>query len=80
MRKQLIWIILIFERIQPRQLSFSVPSQLPFIAVPIVDIDSDVAGFSAARRDEDTAGVATDLGSDGGEGAVFEADVEESGV
>lgn len=46
--------------------------------MPIVDIDFNVAGFSAARWDEDTAAVATDLRSDGGKGAAFKIDVEES--
>lgn len=80
MRKQLVRIVSIFERIQLRQLPLCVPSQLPFIAVPIVDVDFDVAGGSAARRDEDAARVAADLGCDGGEGAVLEADVEEAGI
>ena len=80
MRKQLVWIIFVLERIQPRQFPCSIPSQLPFIAMPIINIDFDVAGVSAARRDEDTAHVATDLGSGGGEGAVCEADVEEARV
>ena len=80
MRKELIWIIFVFERIQPRHLSFGVPSQWPFIAVSIVDIDFDIAGCSAARRDKDTTNVATDLRSDGTEGAIFEADVDKSGI
>ena len=80
MRKQPVRIISFLERIQPRQFSFSVPSQLPFIAVSIVDIDFDVVGASAARRDEDAASVAADFGSGGGEGAISEADVEEAGI
>ena len=47
--------------------------------MPVIDINFDVAGASAARRNENTARVAADLGSGGGEGAVFEADVEEAG-
>ena len=80
MRKQLVGIVLVLERIQPRQLPFRVPSQRPFVAVPIVDVDFDVAGGGAIRRDEDAARVAADLGSDGVEGAVGEAGVEEAGV
>ncbi len=80
MRKQPIRIIFFLKRIQPRQLPLSVPSQLPFIAVPVVDIDFDVASAGTARRDEDAARVAADLGSGGSEGAVSEADVEEAGV
>ncbi len=70
---------MVLECIQPRKLPFRVPPQRPFIAVPIIDINFDVAGASAARRNENTARVAADLGSGGGEGAVCEADVEEAG-
>ena len=76
----MIWIIFMFERIQPRQLSFGVPSKWPFIAVAIVDIDFDIAGCGAARQHKDTTNVATYLRSDGTEGAILEADVEESGI
>lgn len=48
--------------------------------MPIVDVDFDVAGVSAARLHEDAAGVNTDLGSDGAEGGVSEADIDKSGV
>lgn len=48
--------------------------------MPVVDVDFDVAGASATRRDEETASVAADLGCGGGEGAVWEADVEEAKV
>ena len=80
MRKQLVGIVLVLERVQPRQLPFRVPSQRPFVAVPIVDVDFDVAGGGAARRDEDAARAAADLGRHGVEGAIGEADFEEAGV
>ena len=69
-----------FERIQPRQLSFGVPSQWPFIAMSIVDVDLDIGCCSADRREKDTANVVTELRSEGTERAIFEADVDESGI
>ena len=59
------------ELIQPWELALRVPAQRPFVAVPVVDVDFDVAGVGAAGRDEETAHGATDLGRRGGEGAVF---------
>ena len=48
--------------------------------MPVVDVDFDVAGVGAARLHEETAHGVTDLGRRGGEGAVCEADVEETEV
>ena len=74
----MVRIVFFLKCIEPWQLPFSVPSHLPFIAVPIVDIDFDVGGASAARGNEDAACVTADSGSGGGGGAVCEADVEKA--
>lgn len=78
MRKQPVGVVFVLERIQPRQLPFTVPPRRPFVAVPVVDVDFNVGRVGAARLHEHAARVAADLGSGGGEGIVWEADIEES--
>ena len=79
MRKQPMRIVLVLQRIQPWQLPLRIPAQLALIAVPVVDVDFDVARAGAAGRDEDAARVAPDLRGQGREERVSEADVEEAG-
>lgn len=80
-REQFMRIVSILQRIEPRQLPLSVPSQRSLIAVPVVDIDFDVFGASAARGNEVTSHLATDVRSGRGEVAGFvEADIEETSV
>ena len=62
-REQLVGVILVLERIQSRQLAFTVPPQLPFIAMPVVDIYFNIIGASAAHWNEDATRFAADLGS-----------------
>ena len=80
MREKLVGIVFILECIESRQLPFSVPSQLPFITMPIIDIDFDIAGVGAASWCEETTCTAADFRSDSGEGIVWEANVEQAGV
>ncbi len=78
--EELVWIILVLQRIQPRQLPLRVPPQRALVAMPVVDVDLDVLGAGAARGDEETPRSASDVRGGRGEVAGFlEADVEETG-
>lgn len=78
MRKEPVGVVAVLESVEPGQLALRVPAQVAFVAVPVVDVDFDVARLGAAGRDEDAAGGATYVGGGGAGGAVFEADIEEA--
>ena len=48
--------------------------------MPIIDIDFDIAGFGAASWCEETTRAETNFGSESGEGAVCEANVDQAGI
>ena len=80
-REELVRVITILQRIQPRQLPLRVPPQRALVAVPVVDVDLDVRGAGAARGDEEIPRSASNVRGGDGEVAGFqEADVEETGV
>lgn len=80
-REELVRIVSILQRIQPRQLPLRVPPQRALVAVPVVDVDLDVGGAGATGGDKESARSAPDVGGGGGEVAGFlETDVEETRV
>ena len=78
MRKEPVEVVAVFESVEPGQLALRVTAQVAFVAVPVVDVDFDIARIGAAGRKEDVAGGAAHIrGGDAG-GAVLEADIEEA--
>ena len=79
MREELVRIIAILQRVQPRQLPLCVPSQGSLIAVPVIDVDFDVGSVGAASGNKERTRVATNIRGGGGEvGGCAEAYVQEA--